>query len=137
MKMMLCLGLLLGMNSIAGAETVYRCGTPDQTVYQQAPCDEGRAVDVSDTRTPQQRAEAQAAAWRTRQDADRMEKQRLQQEEQARRHAERQAALAAKAAASAQRKKVAEKHPPMVIRLKPKAEKTPKKEGDSTSKSGH
>ena len=137
MKTTFCLGLLLGWSSIVGAETVYRCGPPDNTVYQQAPCEQGRAIDVNDSRTPQQRAEAQASALRTRQDADGMEKQRLQEEERARRHAERQAAIAAKAAASAQRKKAAEKHPPMVIRLKPKAGKTSEKQEDSKSRSGN
>lgn len=137
MKWLACLGFFLGWNSVAGAETVYRCGPPDQTVYQQAPCEQGRAIDVDDSRTPQQRAEAQANALRTRQDADRMEKQRLQEEERARRAAERQAAIAAKAAASAQRKKAAEKHPPMVIRLKPKEEKTSKKDEDAKGPKGN
>ncbi len=45
----------------AGAQKVYRCG-PDGSVYQQAPCSEGRVVDVSDPRTAEQRQQAQQAA---------------------------------------------------------------------------
>jgi hypothetical protein len=43
------------------AQKVYRCG-PEGNVYQQAPCAEGQAVDVSDPRTTEQRRQAQAAA---------------------------------------------------------------------------
>jgi hypothetical protein len=39
------------------AQTVYRCG-PDGRTYSQAPCPEGRAVDVGDARSDAQRREA-------------------------------------------------------------------------------
>jgi hypothetical protein len=45
----------------APAQKVYRCG-PEGRIYQQAPCAEGQAVDVSDPRTAGQRQQAQAAA---------------------------------------------------------------------------
>lgn len=53
--------LLLGASLGAGAQKVYRCGA-DGNVYQQAPCAEGQALDVSDPRTTEQRRQAQAAA---------------------------------------------------------------------------
>lgn len=46
----------------AAAQTVYRCG-PAGNVYTQQPCADGRAIDVSDPRTPAQAAEARAE-WR-------------------------------------------------------------------------
>jgi len=53
--------LMLCVASGAPAQKVYRCG-PEGRVYQQAPCAEGQAVDVSDPRTAEQRQQAQAAA---------------------------------------------------------------------------
>jgi hypothetical protein len=47
----------------AAAQKVYRCG-PDRNIYQQAPCAEGQAVEVSDPRTAEQRQQAQEAAKR-------------------------------------------------------------------------
>ena len=47
----------------AAAQTVYRCG-PAGNVYTQQPCADGRAIDVSDPRTPAQAAEARAE-WRS------------------------------------------------------------------------
>jgi hypothetical protein len=61
------------------AQTVYRCG-PDGRVYSQTPCPQGRAVDVSDKRSDEQRAIAQA---RTRDDqvlGDALERERLDRE---------------------------------------------------------
>jgi len=45
----------------AVAQKVYRCG-PDGNTYQQAPCAEDKAVDVSDPRSAEQRQQAQEAA---------------------------------------------------------------------------
>ncbi len=53
--------LLLCATLCATAQKVYRCG-PDASIYQQTPCAEGQAVDVSDPRTAEQRKQAQAAA---------------------------------------------------------------------------
>ena len=57
----------------AWAQTVYRCGN----VYSQTPCAGGVALDASDTRTPTQKAQADAAAAQTARSADKMEKDRL------------------------------------------------------------
>lgn len=46
--------------SAAQAQTVYRCG-PAGNVYSQVPCADGRAIDVSDTRSPAEAAEARKA----------------------------------------------------------------------------
>lgn len=45
----------------AGAQKIYRCG-PDGRIYQQAPCTDGKPINASDPRTPEQRAAAQALA---------------------------------------------------------------------------
>ena len=51
----------LTLPAAALAQTIYRCG-PDGRIYQQAPCTDGKAIDASDPRTPEQRAAAQAVA---------------------------------------------------------------------------
>ena len=51
----------LTLPAAALAQTIYRCG-PDGRIYQQAPCTDGKAIDASDPRTPEQRAAAQALA---------------------------------------------------------------------------
>lgn len=55
------LGLALCSGSGIAGPQIYRCG-PDGRIYQQAPCVEGKAIDASDPRTPEQRAAAQAVA---------------------------------------------------------------------------
>ncbi|HRI16979.1 MAG TPA: hypothetical protein PL196_00505 [Burkholderiaceae bacterium] len=52
--------LLCGCNP-AQAQKVYRCG-PDGRIYQQSPCNDGKAVDASDPRTAEQRQAAQEVA---------------------------------------------------------------------------
>jgi len=51
----------LSLASGAIAQKVYRCG-PDGRIYQQTACADGKAVDASDPRTPEQRQAAQAVA---------------------------------------------------------------------------
>lgn len=46
----------------AGAQKVYRCEPDGRVVYQQSPCNDGKLVDASDPRTPEQRRAAQAVA---------------------------------------------------------------------------
>ena len=61
------------------AQTVYRCG-PEGREYSQTPCPSGRAVNVSDERSAEQRA---AAAVRVREDqarGDALERERLERE---------------------------------------------------------
>ena len=62
------------------ADPVYRCGAASSPVYSQKPCADGKVVDVNDPRSPQQKAESQAAARMQAKTADRMEKDRLAQE---------------------------------------------------------
>jgi hypothetical protein len=52
---------VLTFHAAALAQSIYRCG-PDGRIYQQAPCADGRPIDASDPRTPEQRAAAQAVA---------------------------------------------------------------------------
>jgi hypothetical protein len=55
-------GALLLLASLgSAAQRVYRCG-PDGNIYQQGPCAEGQAVDVSDPRSAEQRRQAQEVA---------------------------------------------------------------------------
>lgn len=59
---------------------VYRCGNS----YSQSPCANGRALDVDDTRSAQQHAQAVRVAAEERRLADRMERDRLAAEAQVR-----------------------------------------------------
>lgn len=61
------------------AQTVYRCG-PDGREYSQTPCLQGRAVDVSDERSAEQRAAAGARVREDRARGDALERERLDRE---------------------------------------------------------
>lgn len=61
---------------IGTAQTVYRCGAEGRS-YSHTPCPDGRALDVSDARSPTERAQGAAAAERTARLADSMERDRL------------------------------------------------------------
>ena len=61
----------------AHAQTVYRCGNS----YSQQPCPEAKPVDVTDSRTHDQKAQSDAAVKHDKQAADSLEKSRLKQEE--------------------------------------------------------
>jgi hypothetical protein len=63
-----------------GAQTVYRCGN----AYSQVACAQGRAVEVDDTRTPAQQAEARRVAADERQLAAQMRRDRLADAREAR-----------------------------------------------------
>lgn len=73
-------GLLLFalVGAAHGAAGVYRCG---QT-YQQQPCTGGQAVDASDSRTEDQRRNAQAAATAERRQAKDLATERRERERQ-------------------------------------------------------
>jgi hypothetical protein len=58
------------------AQTVYRCG-PDGRVYSQMPCPQGRAVDVSDERSAEQRTAAEARVRDDQVRGNAMERERL------------------------------------------------------------
>ena len=76
----LAMVLCLATSPAIGADPVFRCGPASSPVYSQKPCADGKAVQVDDARTPQQKAESQAAARMQAKTADRMEKDRLAQE---------------------------------------------------------
>ena len=65
------------------AQAVYRCG-PDGRSYSQTPCAQGRAVEVSDERSPQQRRDALDVTERDRALAESLEHDRLAREAQPR-----------------------------------------------------
>lgn len=67
----------------AHAQAVYRCGA-DGRSYSQTPCAEGRAVEVKDERSAQQRREAIEVADRDRALGDSLQQDRLLRESQPR-----------------------------------------------------
>ena len=69
----------------AVAQTAYRCG-PGGRVYQSAPCQGGREIDISDPRTDEQRRSAQEAVA-----ADRRLASQLERDQRAREAAQRAA----------------------------------------------
>lgn len=90
---------IYAVSARAGTENVYRCGSS----YSQTPCPDATRVDVQDARTPEQKAQADAATRRDANTANAMEKVRLKEE--ARMQAEQ--AKAAAAAAKADKKHAA------------------------------
>lgn len=67
------------INTGAWGQKVYRCGT----AYSQTPCADAVAVDVTDSRSKTQKAQADALTQREAAAANAMEKTRLQDEAQA------------------------------------------------------
>ncbi len=63
----------------AQAQTVYRCG-PDGRVYSQNPCPQGRAINVSDERSEEQRAAAEARVRGEQARGDDLERERRDRE---------------------------------------------------------
>jgi hypothetical protein len=63
----------------AAAQQVYRCG-PDGNVYQNKPCEQGKAVDVADPRSAEQHKSARAAAKADATLADELERDRRARE---------------------------------------------------------
>jgi len=60
----------------AEAQKVYKCGS----VYSQTPCNDATTLDSGDSRTPAQKAQADANTARTAAAANQMEKERRAQE---------------------------------------------------------
>lgn len=81
MRAVRALALLIAGLACTGlhAQTVYRCG-PEGRVYSQTPCPQGRAVDVSDERSVQQRTAAEARVRNDQALGEAMERERLSQE---------------------------------------------------------
>jgi hypothetical protein len=61
---------------LSDAAPIYRCGQS----YSQTPCPGGKLIDAADPRSAAQRAEARRTAQRERQLADRLERDRQQQD---------------------------------------------------------
>ena len=80
----------------ASAEDVYRCGS----TYSQKPCPDAVKVDVQDSRTPAQKAEADAKTQRETAQVQAVEKARQKEEAQQRAANARLAAADAKKAAA-------------------------------------
>ena len=78
MRLVLLLAATL-VCTAAQAQTVYRCG-PDDREYSQTPCPSGRAVDVSDERSAEQRAAAGARVREEQARGDALERERLDRE---------------------------------------------------------
>jgi hypothetical protein len=80
-RRLITLALLLAATLLclpwAHAQTVYRCGSS----YSQQPCPDAKPVDVSDSRSREQKAQSDAAVRHDKQAADSLEKSRLKQEE--------------------------------------------------------
>lgn len=85
----------------ASAEEVYRCGS----TYSQKPCPDAVRVDVQDTRTPAQKAEADAKTQRETAQVQAIEKARQKEEAQQRAANAKLAAAEAKKAAAKPRAK--------------------------------
>lgn len=76
MKLIVVTLLAAGAMSAAQAQTVYRCGN----AYSQAPCPDAKLVEVGDSRSPAQQAEARQAAADDRRLAADMRRDRLADE---------------------------------------------------------
>jgi hypothetical protein len=70
---------LLAATTGLQAQTVYRCG-PEGRVYSQTPCPQGRAVDVDDQRSVEQRSVAQERVRKDQALGQAMERDRLERE---------------------------------------------------------
>ena len=64
------------MSTWASAQNVYRCGN----TYSQTPCDNGKTIDVTDSRTAAQQKQAAAATSNRVAQAGVLEKERLARE---------------------------------------------------------
>lgn len=67
------------------AQTVYRCGSS----YSQTPCAGGKAVEASDSRSPEQRKAHEASVKQEKRAGDTLEKTRQQEEAAVKRDVER------------------------------------------------
>jgi hypothetical protein len=72
---LMCLAAL-GSTAPAAAQNIYRCGS----TYSQQPCEGGKLVAASDSRSAGQKAQTDQAAQRDAKSAETMEKARLKEE---------------------------------------------------------
>lgn len=120
MRHALCLSMVVLLGQPGLADTVYKCQNGGQTVYSQSPCAHAQPLELSDTRSPEQREQAQAAAQAQSKAADALESQRLAREaKETKRLADQQAAAekAARAAAKVSEPQVVQ--PIIVVRPAP------------------
>jgi hypothetical protein len=75
----LAAGLCAIAQMAAAQDRVYRCGA-DGRSYSQEPCAEGRAIEVDDSRSARQMAQAQQVVQRDARLADALARQRMQAE---------------------------------------------------------
>ena len=80
--MKLWITLLLCAASAAQAQTIWRCG-PDGRSYAEAPCRDGRALELADARPAADRLDAQDMARRETALAAQLLRERLERESQA------------------------------------------------------
>ena len=69
---MLLLGTTTLVSNVSG-QTIYKCGN----AYSQSPCPGAVTVDTNDSRTPAQKAQADAMTAQAAKSADKMEKERV------------------------------------------------------------
>lgn len=93
------------MNTGAWGQKIYRCGT----AYSQTPCADAVAVDVTDSRSKAQKAQADAMTRRDAATADTLEKNRLQDEAQAQADSQAERHKNSKAASAVARKSTKKK----------------------------
>ena len=79
MKYAFALLALAALPLLASAQTVWRCG-PDGRSFSDTPCVEGRALTVAEPRPAEDVAEARVLAEREKRLAERMRRERLQEE---------------------------------------------------------
>ena len=68
--------VLMAFNTCVNAEQIYRCG-PAGAEFSQKPCSSGELIEVSDSRTEEQRLQAVALAEKTEAWGTAMERDRL------------------------------------------------------------
>lgn len=78
-KYLLCAGLAAAAVCGVQAQVIYRCG-PNGNQYSQQACEGGRIVDVADTRSSAQAAQARQAVGEQRKLAMQMAKERREEE---------------------------------------------------------
>jgi hypothetical protein len=76
---LLVAALFAAVSASVAAEQVYRCG-PEGRIYQNKPCEQGKAVDVADPRSAAQHKLARAAAKADARLADDLERDRRARE---------------------------------------------------------
>ena len=121
----------------AWSQTIYKCGA----VYSQQPCPDAITLDASDTRTPAQKAQTDAATAAAAKMAGQMEKDRLAREkiqvaQSPKKTSPRVKTVKTGSSASAPKSSAHKKEPPeyftATVAAEKKEKKVGKKSGDTT-----